>query len=119
MLSRRIYCCGCKKPVKADYLDNDSTWACPTCSASVVCHMGTINPIGYLQSKEMLNARGHLHDAIRELADLTGSSNSFIYAELSKALGVRQFSTAKIKTIEDARVIYCMLLRYKEVILNA
>lgn len=116
MSARKIYCCGCQKKVAAHYRNNK--WNCADCGSSVECYMGSMNPIGYLQTPEMINARKHIHEMIRRLANHCGSSTNFIVSCLAHGLGLKTFTTARIKTIEDARDIYRLLLKYEKVVLS-
>lgn len=121
----KIYCCGCQKEVEArltsgaeiyphrEDLHKLPFWKCDTCKNYVGCHHKTINrskPLGNIPSKEIKNARQHIHKLIDPLwknYEEPYRARAWIYRWLSSKIG-KQYHTAEIKTIEEARRVYLL-----------
>lgn len=110
---REIYCCGCKKKVQAVLTDGETIyphrsdlhalpfWQCKDCHNFVGCHHKTGNPtqpLGCIPTKEIKNARQHIHRLI---------DPAWLYEKLS-AYFCRSYHTAQIRSIEEAREVYAI-----------
>ena len=115
-----IYCCGCAKTVNARLTDGAEIyphrsdlasmpfWKCATCLNFVGCHHKTKNrtqPLGCIATKELKNARQHIHKLIDPIWQSGQMTRKEMYKRLSDELGWK-YHTAKIKTIEEARQVY-------------
>lgn len=118
--SRIIYCCQCRKDVKArlttgeeiyphrDDLFSLPFWKCDTCKNYVGCHHKTdkpTNPLGNIPNMEMRRARSKIHEILDPLYKNGTYNRKHLYNKLSKALGY-SYHTGEIKTIEEARRVY-------------
>lgn len=115
-----IYCCGCVKNVNAKLVSGKEIyphrkdlhempfWICQTCKNYVGCHYKTstpTKPLGNIPTKEIRNARNHIHKLLDPIWISGKRTRESFYAELSRRLGY-QYHTAEIKSVEDARAIY-------------
>lgn len=120
LTTREIYCCGCNKNAEARLtsgveiyphrpdLSSLPFWKCDSCKNFVGCHHKTsnpTNPLGCIPTKELKNARQHIHRILDPIWQNGKLERKHVYARLSKSLGY-QYHTAEIKTIEEARKIY-------------
>lgn len=121
-----MYCCGCQKEIKARLTNGEEIyphrkdlfdlpfWKCDTCGNYVGCHHKTkerTKPLGNIPTKELRNARSHIHNILDPIWKNGKMSRKQIYAELKKKLGY-EYHTAEIKTVEEARKIYKIILDY-------
>lgn len=117
---KRIYCCGCSIEVQARLTDGSEIyphrrdlhklpfWKCDACGNSVGCHHKTDNPtrpLGVIATKEVKNARIHIHALIDPLWQGGLIKRAKLYKKLSDALGYK-FHTSHIRSIEEARTVY-------------
>lgn len=121
-----IYCCGCQKEIKARLISGEEIyphrkdlfdlpfWKCDTCGNYVGCHHKTkerIKPLGNIPTKELREARKHIHKILDPIWKTGKMPRGKLYAELNKKLGYI-YHTAEIKTIEEARKVYKVILDY-------
>lgn len=115
-----IHCCGCGTEVVARLTDGKEIypntsdlhhlpfWKCDKCNNYVGCHYKSKNntkPLGCIPTKELRKARSHIHALIDPLWKQRLMDRKDIYQELSEIIGW-EYHTAKIKTIEEARIVY-------------
>jgi len=94
-------------PHRAD-LYQKPFWKCDRCGNYVGCHWKTGNPtrpLGNIPTKEIRNARQHIHKILDPLWKSKRFKRGHIYGKLSNALGY-QYHTGEIKSVEDARCVY-------------
>ena len=118
-----IYCCGCSKYVKAILTNGAETyphrkdlaelpfWKCRHCNNFVGCHHKTKNrtrPLGFIPTPELKNARKHIHMILDPLWKEQNYSRKEIYRSLTDSLGYK-YHTAKIKNIQQARIVYRLI----------
>lgn len=118
--AKEIYCCGCKAKIAArltngkeiyphrDDLHSLPFWKCDTCKNYVGCHHKTsnpTNPLGCIPTKEIKNARQHIHRILDPIWKSNKMSRNTIYAIIGQKTG-RQYHTAQIRSVEEAREIY-------------
>lgn len=122
----KIYCCNCKKEIEAHRifgseiypnradLKNYVFWKCETCNGYVGSHQSTRKkrPLGCIPSDEIKNARKHLHALIDPLWHKHNITRSKLYKLISNELGY-SYHTANIRTIEEARLVYKIVLNIK------
>jgi hypothetical protein len=115
-----IYCCGCKQDVNAVLTDGVLIyphrpdlhhlpfWECPACKNFVGCHHKTKNrtaPLGCIPTKEIKNARKHIHALLDPIWKTGIMRRGAVYAYLSDKMG-REYHTAQIRSVEEAREVY-------------
>ena len=123
---KEIYCCGCEKYVWAKLVKGDIIYShredlynlnffqCE-CGLYVGTHKNSFNnpkPLGNIPTKEIKNARQHIHKILDPLWKNNGFNRKEIYKYISDRIGW-QYHTAMIKTIEEAREIYKIIKNYK------
>lgn len=124
----KIFCCTCNTKVTARLTDGKEIyphrkdlyslpfWKCDSCNNFVGCHHKTKNrtkPLGVIASKEIKNARIKIHEILDPIWKSKQLSRSELYRILTDELGY-QYHTAEIKTIEEARNIYQIILNIKK-----
>lgn len=120
VMNKKIYCCGCEADVDARLTSGEEIyphrkdlhslpfWRCDTCKNYVGCHHKTKNrtrPLGCIPTKEIKNARKHIHKILDPLWKTKRFSRGDLYNQLSKRLG-REYHTADLRSLEEARLIY-------------
>lgn len=118
--TKEIFCCGCQRKVHArltsgkevyshrEDLHDLPFWKCDECKNFVGCHHKTnnpTNPLGCIPTKEIKTARQHIHRILDPIWKSNAMSRKDIYGIISKLTG-RQYHTAQIRTVEEARGIY-------------
>lgn len=117
----RIWCCGCNDHIEARLTDGKEMyshradlhdlpfWICDTCGNFVGCHHKTknrTNPLGCIATKEIKDARIHIH-ALLDPAWRTGGYNrTKLYKLIAKKTGRDSYHTSHIRSIEEARSVY-------------
>lgn len=116
----KIYCCGCNSDVDARLGDGGEAyphrqdlkslpfWFCDGCGNFVGCHHKTndpTRPLGIIATKEIKNARRHIHALLDPLWESGKIKRKHLYARISEHIG-KQYHTAEIKSIEEARAVY-------------
>lgn len=122
-----LYCCGCEEKVEARLTSGAeiyphrpdlhalSFWRCDACGNHVGCHHKTENPtrpLGCIPTKEVKNARKHIHRILDPLWKAGPYNRNEIYGLISDHIG-REYHTAQIRTVEEARNIYRFVLKLK------
>lgn len=120
-----LFCCGCKKEVEAVLIRGALAyphrkdlsclpfWQCPICKSFVGCHHKTKNklrPLGCIPSDEIKNARKHIHAKLDPIWQSGKISRCKLYKKISSILGY-EFHTAEIRTIEEARRVWRVLIK--------
>jgi len=115
-----IWCCGCNAQVSARLtsgaelyqhrldLRNLPFWICDACRNFVGCHHKTKNrtrPLGCIPTKELKEARKHIHALIDPLWQSGLVTRKALYAELGGVVG-RKYHTAELRSIDEARDVY-------------
>ncbi|WP_020472388.1 zinc-finger-containing protein [Zavarzinella formosa] len=121
-----LYCCGCQKDVPARLTDGREVyphrpdlfgltfWKCDTCGNYVGCHHKTkdrTRPLGNIPTKELKNARQHIHRILDPIWQKGKVPRGKLYAKIAEELGIAEYHTAEIKTVEDARKVYAIVKR--------
>lgn len=86
-------------------------WKCNGCGNYVGCHHKTkdrTRPLGNIPSKELKNARQHIHRILDPLWKNGNMKRGKLYAKISDAIGY-QYHTAEIKSADEARKIYAIV----------
>ncbi|MES0444944.1 MAG: zinc-finger-containing protein [Desulfobacterales bacterium] len=120
-----MYCCGCKTEVDARLTSGEEVyphrndlfnlpfWKCDQCGNYVGCHHKTkegTKPLGNIPTKELRDARKHIHEILDPLWKTGKMKRGAIYAELKQVLGY-EYHTAEIRTIEEARKVYVVVTK--------
>ena len=125
---RTIYCAGCGKDTNANLtsgleiyphrpdLHKLPFWKCRQCGNYVGCHHKDKNnptlPLGIIPTKELRDARQHIHQLIDPLHESGKISRGRLYSKLTKRLGWK-YHTANIRSVEEARRVYKTALEIK------
>lgn len=118
---RIIWCCGCEKHVQARLTDGSEVyphridlssipfWICDHCRNYVGCHHKTkrsVVPLGNITTPEVRHARMTIHKVIDPLWKGRLINRKKLYAKLAEALGVDEYHTANIKSLDEARAVW-------------
>jgi hypothetical protein len=121
---RELICCGCQREVLARLTDGLEVyphrpdlsdlpfWKCDICGNHVGCHHKTkdrTRPLGNIPTKELKNARQHIHRILDPIWQHGTMPRGKLYSRIAKALGLVEYHTAEIKTIEQARTVYAVV----------
>lgn len=116
----KIFCVDCKSDIEARLTDGSEIypnrkdlyslpfWKCDACNNYVGCHHKTNNstkPLGNIPTKELRNARQHIHKILDPLWNGECKSRGYIYRKIAEILSY-QYHTAEIPSIEEARKVY-------------
>jgi len=119
--TRTIYCTGCGHDVEARLTDGQEIyshrrdlyslpfWKCDNCNNFVGCHHKTkdrTRPLGCIPTKELKNARQHIHRILDPIWKSKRMPRGKLYSKIAKALGIKEYHTAEIKSVEEAREVY-------------
>lgn len=125
-----IFCCACQTDVEARLTDgaeiyphrNDLAklpfWKCDTCGNYVGCHHKTrtrTNPLGNIPTAELRKARNKIHEILDPIWKSGKMKRVEVYAALTDKLGWH-YHTAKIRSIEEARQVYRLVLEIAETV---
>lgn len=118
METKLIYCCGCSRRVFARLTNGAEVyahrkdlaslpfWRCDTCGNFVGCHHQTdtpTKPLGVIATPEIKQARMRLHATLDPLYREGLIRRAVLYKKMARALGVREFHTAEIRSMAQAR----------------
>ena len=113
-----IYCVACQSDVDARLTSGKEIyphrkdlaelpfWRCDTCKNYVGCHHKTADrtkPLGVIPTKELMRARGMLHRVIDPIWKSGRMTRRDLYAEMARRLGIPEYHTAEVSSIDDAR----------------
>lgn len=123
----KIFCVQCKKDIEARLTDGKEIyphrddlyqlpfWKCDTCNNYVGCHHKTkdrTNPLGNISTEELRNARKHIHKILDPLWKQGQFDRKELYKLISAVIGW-DYHTSLIKSVEEARKIYRIILDIK------
>ena len=132
IITKSIYCCECKLKVDARLTNGEEVypirykrmdyhsfpyWICDTCKNYVGCHHKTsnpTNPLGCIPNDEIKKARRHLHALIDPIWQNKLISRTKLYNLIATQQGRKNYHTAQIRTIEEARSVYKIVLEIKK-----
>lgn len=121
MSFKKIYCCGCQHEVDARLTDGSEVyshradlkdlpfWICDGCNNFVGCHHKTkqrTKPLGVIPTPEIKKARQEIHKILDPIWQSGKMPRGKVYHEIAGAIGVQNYHTAEIRTIEQARKVY-------------
>ena len=124
MKAKTIFCCGCNADVKARLTDGREIyshrpdlyslpfWKCAECGNFVGCHHKTTNrtkPLGCIPTKEIKNARQHIHRILDPIWKSKRMKRGEVYRAIASHLGIDEYHTAEIRSVDDARKVYRFL----------
>lgn len=122
-----IYCCGCNGFVEARLTNGEEVyphrenlyelpfWVCDSCRNYIGCHHKTKNrtrPLGVISTPELKKAKIAIHALLDPLWQNGQIARKELYRLLSTELGC-EYHTGEIRTIEDARIVYRLLVNIK------
>jgi len=111
--TRDIHCCGCAGIVSARRTTGAEVypgrrdlaakrfWVCDACGNYVGCH-GDGSPLGTIPTPEIRAMRRRIHAVIDPLWRSRRVSRNWVYREMRTALGVTDYHTAELSTMEGA-----------------
>lgn len=118
--TRKIFCCGCQRDVEARLTDGRETyahrpdlhalpfWKCDGCSNFVGCHHKTKNrtrPLGVIPTPEIKALRSEIHCVIDPIWKSGRVGRGELYGMIAHLIGVEEYHTADIRTVEQAREV--------------
>lgn len=118
--TRSIFCCGCQKDVEARLTDGRETyshrpdlhslpfWKCDGCGNFVGCHHKTKNrtrPLGVIPTPEIKALRSEIHCVIDQIWKSGRVGRRELYGMIAHLIGVGEYHTAEIRTVEQAREV--------------
>lgn len=121
----KIYCTGCQKDVQARLTDGKEIyghrpdlhdlpfWKCDTCKNFVGCHHKSTErtkPLGCIPTKEIKKARQEIHKILDPLWKKKLIKRGKLYRKIGVALGIQDYHTAEIRSVEEARQVYRVIL---------
>lgn len=129
MTTRTIWCCACSADVEARLTNGAEIyprrpdlaqlpfWICDTCGNRTGCHHkreGVRNgkpydktqPLGCIPSPELAAARRHIHEVLDPIWQHRRIKRKEVYEKMAELLGLPEYHTAELRTIEDARAAY-------------
>ena len=119
--AKAIYCAGCKTEVQARLTDGRGIyphrpdlaslpfWRCDACRNFVGCHHKTASPttpLGCIPTPEIKQARQHIHRVLDPLWKGKKGKRGKVYAELAKRLGISEYHTGEIRSVEEAHEVF-------------
>jgi hypothetical protein len=124
----QIYCCECKNKIEARLtngleiyphrsdLASLPFWKCDRCRNFVGCHYKTkdpTKPLGCIPNKAIKEARQHIHKLLDPLWHHNKKRRDELYNLIAKKTGRASYHTANIRSVEEAREIYKIILDIK------
>ena len=124
-----IWCCGCGGEVSARLTDGGEVyprrpdlcdlpfWRCDACGNFVGCHHKTkdrTKPLGCIPTPEIKAARQHIHRILDPLWQGGAIDRRSAYRRIAKDLGIEEYHTAEIRTVEEARGVYRAVLSLRK-----
>lgn len=125
---RFIWCCGCDAEIPARLTDGREIyphrrdlfdlpfWRCDNCGNFVGCHHKTkerTRPLGVIPTPEIKNARQHIHRVLDPIWKRGDMKRGDLYSEIATRLGVDEYHTADLRSVNDARDAYRAVLAIK------
>lgn len=119
--ARWIWCCGCGMEVAARLTNGREIyshrpdladlpfWRCDSCRNFVGCHHKTgdrTRPLGCIPTPAVKNARKHIHALLDPLWRSGRADRAMLYRAIAEHLGVEEYHTAEIRSVEEARSVY-------------
>lgn len=115
-----IYCCECKTKVEPilktgleiypnrEDLKSLFFYSCPFCKNFVGTHKNSknIKPLGAIPNKDIKIARQYIHALIDPIWKSGKITRKKLYSLIAERLGKRQYHTAWIQSVEEARNVY-------------
>lgn len=124
----KIFCCGCDDEIEARLTDGREIyphrrdlaeipfWKCDGCGNHVSCHhrhhdeSKRLDPQGVIATQEIKEARSHIHRILDPLWKKKLMPRGKVYSRIAKALGKKEYHTAEIRSVEEARAVYRVVL---------
>lgn len=117
----KLWCCGCGEDIEPRLTDGAEIyphrpdlsglpfWRCDACNNFVGCHHKTPNrtkPLGCIPTPEIKKARQHIHRVLDPIWKQKKIPREKLYCEIAAKLGVKEYHTAEIRSVDDAREVY-------------
>jgi len=119
--TRQIFCCGCVANVDARLTNGREIyphrrdlyglpfWKCDACGNFVGCHHKTKNrtqPLGCIPTPEIKRVRSLIHRILDPIWKSKRMGRKQVYRLIAERLGAKEYHTAEIRTVEEAREVY-------------
>ncbi|WP_240579404.1 HNH endonuclease [Ochrobactrum sp. A-1] len=88
-------------------------WKCDACGNFVGCHHKTKQrtaPLGCIPTPEIKEARSHIHRILDPLWKSGRFSRRELYSKIANSLGIKEYHTAELRSVEQARDAYRAIL---------
>lgn len=120
----KIYCCCCNEDIEARITSGKHVyphrkdlyslqfWICYKCGNFVGCHKSSGLPLGCIPTDEIKKARIHIHNILDPLWKNKLIKRGELYKIIKKKLGY-EYHTANIRSIDEARNVYRIILEIK------
>ncbi|MCD1266915.1 hypothetical protein B5M44_21955 [Shinella sumterensis] len=118
--TKTIFCCGCQRDVEARLTSGRETyshrrdlhelpfWKCDGCGNFVGCHHKTKNrtrPLGVIPTPGIKAMRSEIHCVIDPIWKSGRVGRRELYGMIAHLIGVNEYHTADIRTVEQAREV--------------
>ena len=129
MKTRSIHCCGCNKPTNARLTNGTEVypkrpdlahlniWKCDTCGNYVGCHDKSnkpTEPLGSIPTPAIRSARSTVHSFLDPMwKQQRLIKRKDLYVVLSRVMGVKDYHTANINSVEEAWQVIDVLKKIK------
>jgi len=108
---------GCEIYPHRQDLESLPFWKCDGCKNHVGCHHKTSSPtrpLGVIATKEIKGARRHIHTLIDPIWKSKRMTRGKLYREIARRLGVAEYHTGELKSMDEARRVYKIGIEIKE-----
>lgn len=123
----KLWCCGCQNKVEARLTDGGEIyphrsdlahlpfWICDTCKNYVGCHHRTntpTKPLGCIPTAALRKRRQEIHEALDWIWQSKLASRAILYRRIAEELGVKEFHTASIDSVQQAELVIELLVSW-------
>lgn len=118
-----IYCGICDENIDARRVHGDKIyphrpdlkdlifWQCPTCGGYVGTHKNSGKPLGCIVPQAVKEWRQKIHSIIDPLFLKRLIDRSTLYRRIAKKLGIKEYHTAHIRSVQEAEKVYSICLK--------
>ena len=119
--TRPLFCCGCQADVSARLTSGKEIyphrrdlhdlpfWKCDVCKNFVGCHHKTkdrTRPLGCIPTPAIKRERQRIHQVLDPIWKSGRYGRRELYSMVAHVLGVEEYHTAEIRSVEQAREVY-------------
>ena len=88
------------------YFKRKRFWICDHCKNYVGCHKSDPRPLGMIANPELRAARQDIHRLLDPIWQDNGVSRTRVYRRLAKLLKKKEYHTANIASLDEAREVW-------------